>query len=200
VAGDAARKWAEEEAARQQEKFHILARKKPGITALPTLSETAETGEILHQIDARIEHLGKLEAEVHDWEKKNAKAAEAANQSRAAEIANELAAASNGNNFCVAEVKEGDGKLLQAVVDALKTRIKGPIVLAGSTDGGVALIASVPKELTAKFQADKLIQQIAPIVGGKGGGRPEGARGAGEDASKIWEALDEARKIIGAKV
>jgi alanyl-tRNA synthetase len=60
----------------------------------------------------------------------------------------------------------------------------------------VALIAVVPKELTSKLQADKLIQKIAPIVGGKGGGRPEGARGAGKDVFKIGQALEEARKII----
>jgi alanyl-tRNA synthetase len=62
----------------------------------------------------------------------------------------------------------------------------------------VSLIAAVPKELTAKLQADRLIQQIAPIVGGKGGGRPEGARGAGKDASKTGQALDEARKLMGS--
>jgi alanyl-tRNA synthetase len=43
-----------------------------------------------------------------------------------------------------------------------------------------------------------LIQRIAPIVGGKGGGRPEGARGAGKDPSKIDQALDEARKILAS--
>ena len=68
--------------------------------------------------------------------------------------------------------------------------------LAGATDGNVALIASVPKDLTSKFQADKIIQQIAPIVGGKGGGRPEGARGAGKDASKIGDALAKARALM----
>ncbi|PYL14482.1 MAG: hypothetical protein DMF43_01325, partial [Verrucomicrobia bacterium] len=55
----------------------------------------------------------------------------------------------------------------------------------------------VPKELTPTFQANKIIQQIAPIVDGKGGGRPENAQGAGKDVSKIGEALDEARKIFG---
>jgi alanyl-tRNA synthetase len=195
VAGEAARTWAEEEAGRQKEEFGMLARKKSDIAELPALSAKI-TSEMLQQLDARAEHLRKLEAEVHDWEKKNSKAADAANQSRAAEIANELAAANNGKDFCVAEVKNGDGKLLHAVADALKTRINGPIVLAGATEGGVSLIASVPKGLTAKFQADKLIQQIAPIVGGKGGGRPEGARGAGKDASRLDQALDEARKLI----
>jgi alanyl-tRNA synthetase len=57
----------------------------------------------------------------------------------------------------------------------------------------------VPKELTSKFQANQIIQQIAPIVDGKGGGRPENAQGAGKDVSKIGEALDEARKYSAAK-
>jgi len=60
------------------------------------------------------------------------------------------------------------------------------------------LIAAVPKELTSKFQANKLIQQIAPIVGGKGGGRPDNARGAGKDTSKIAEALEHARALIAS--
>jgi alanyl-tRNA synthetase len=60
----------------------------------------------------------------------------------------------------------------------------------------VALIVSVPKEMTSKFQANKIIQEIAPIVGGKGGGRPENAQGAGTDASKINQALDRAKKVF----
>jgi len=197
VAGDAARVWAEEQAARQQEKFEVLARKKPDVAALRTFAKEAETAEMLKQIDARAAHLEKLDVDVREWEKKNVKAVEAQLQSRAAEIAKELAAAHVGKDSIVAEVKEADGKLLQAVADALKPKISGPIFLAGATDGSVALIATVPKELTSKVQADKLIQQIAPIVGGKGGGRPESARGAGKDVSKINQALDEARKIIG---
>ncbi len=47
--------------------------------------------------------------------------------------------------------------------------------------------------MTSKFQANKLIQEIAPIVGGKGGGRPESAQGGGPDASKIDKALAEAK-------
>ena len=89
-----------------------------------------------------------------------------------------------------------DGKLLQAVVDALKPKFKGPIFLVSAANGSVALVASVPKEMTAKLQANKLIQQIAPIVGGKGGGRPESAQGAGKDASKINEALAKARELL----
>ena len=47
-----------------------------------------------------------------------------------------------------------------------------------------------------KVQAGKLIQAIAPIVGGKGGGRPDGARGGGKDASRLDEALAKAKSLL----
>jgi alanyl-tRNA synthetase len=196
VAGDAARDWAKQEAGRQQEKFEALARKKAGIAVLPSFAENAETSAMLEQIDARSAHLEKLEAEVHEWEKQHAKAAETDLRSRAGIIANELAAAHAGEKSCVGEVPNADAKLLQAVVDVLKPKFSGPIFLAGATDGRVALIASVPKELTSRLQANKLIQEVAPIVGGKGGGRPEGAQGAGKDATKISETLTRVRELI----
>jgi alanyl-tRNA synthetase len=196
VAGDAAREWAKQEAARQEEKFEALARKKPDIPALPVFGPQAGTAELLKQIDERAAHLEKLDAEVWDWEKKSAKAAETELKSRAAEISRELAQSHADENFCVAEVQNADAKLLQSVADALRPKFNGPIFLVGSRDTSVALIASVPKQLTEKFQANKLIQQIAPIVGGKGGGRPESAQGAGKDASKINEALAKARELF----
>jgi len=196
VAGDAARAWAKQEAARQQEKFDTLARKKSDISALPAFQDDATTAEMLKQLDARAAHLEKVDAEVREWEKKTAKSAETELKSTAAKIAGELTGSHAGENFCVAEVPDADGKLLQAVVDALKSKFKGPIFLAGTRDGSVALVAHVPNELTSKFQANKLIQQIAPILGGKGGGRPESAQGAGKDATKVTEALGKARELL----
>ena len=196
VAGDAARKWAEQEAARQKEKFATLARKKPDIAELPVFESNADTAEMLKQIDARAAHLERVDAEVREWEKKSSKAAEADLKSRAAQIAGELAASHAGKNFCAAEVADADGKLLQAVVDALKPKFKIPIFLIGATKGSVALVASVPKEMTSKFQANKIIQEIAPIVGGKGGGRPESAQGGGADPSQVGEALAKAKELF----
>jgi alanyl-tRNA synthetase len=196
VAGDAARAWAKQEAARQQAKFETLTRKKPDLAALPVFQDDALTAEVLKQIDARAAYLEKLDAEVREWEKKTAKSAEAELKSRAAQIASELAQSHAGKNFCVAEIPNADGKLLQAIVDALKSKFKGPIFLVGARDASVALVAYVPNELTSKFQANKLIQQIAPIVCGKGGGRPESAQGAGKDASKINDALTKVRELL----
>jgi alanyl-tRNA synthetase len=196
VAGDAARNWAKTEAAKQQEKFEALARKKDGIGALPAFAESAETKAMLKQVDERSAQLEKLEGEVHEWQKQQAKASEVDLKSRAAEIAKELRAAHAREKAIVASVADADGKMLQAVVDALKSHFGGPIFLAGAVDGRVALIASVPKDLTTQFQANKLIQEVAPIVGGKGGGRPDNAQGAGKDTSKIDDALARARELL----
>jgi alanyl-tRNA synthetase len=194
VAGDAARAWADKEAARQQEKFEMLARKKADAAALPAFESKAGTAEALKQIDARAAHLDKLDVDVREWEKKTTKTAEAQLQSRAATIANELAA--SHKNFCVAELPDADAKLLGAVADALKSKFNGPIFLAGAANGRVALIAVVPKELTSKFQANKIIQEVAPIVGGKGGGRPENAQGGGTDPTKVGKAVAAAKKLL----
>src|SRR5256714_4989506 len=196
VAGEAAKQWAKEEAERQQQKFEGLARKKSDVATLPAFDGTAETDAELQQIDARAAHLQKIEAEVHEWQKQQAKASEADLKSRAAAVAKELRAAQADQRAIVASVPDADGKLLQSIVDALKSYFSGPIFLAGTIDGRVALVASVPKEVTTQFQANKLIQEIAPIVGGKGGGRPDNAQGAGQDATKIDEALTRARELL----
>jgi alanyl-tRNA synthetase len=196
VVGEAARAWAKHEAARQQEKFDALARRKPDIATLPVFETEAGAAQMLKQIDARAAHLERVDADVREWEKKTAKSAEAELKSRAAHIANELTQSHAGQNFCVSVVPDADGKLLQGVAEVLKTKINGPIFLVGTRDAQVALVAYVPKQLTAKFQANKLIQQIAPIVGGKGGGRPESAQGAGKDASKVGEAVARARELL----
>jgi alanyl-tRNA synthetase len=190
VAGEAVTKWAREEAVRQEERFAALAKKKPDLAPLPAFAQENAT-----TIDARAAHLEKIETEVRDWEKANAKAAEVETQSRAATIAKQLAA-SDGQAFRVAQVPEADGKLLQAIANALKAQFNGPIFLAGEKDGRVALIAAIPKELTSRFQAGRLIQETAPLVGGKGGGRPELAQGGGNDPAKIEAALAKAKALL----
>ena len=193
VAGNAVGEWARREAERQEEKFQALAKKKTGLAPLPELEPDKAAGMVA-SIDARAAHLETLETEVREWEKTNAKAAEAGMQSRAAAIAQELAASDGA--FRVAQVPEADGKLLLAVADSLKTRFDGPFFLAGEKEGRVSLIASVPKALTTRYQAGKLIQEIAPLVGGKGGGRPELAQGGGTDATQIEAALAKARALL----
>ena len=63
-------------------------------------------------------------------------------------------------------------------------------------DGKVALIASVTPDLSKKAPAGQIVKQLAPIVGGGGGGRPDFAEAGGKDPAKIKELLAEARVLV----
>jgi alanyl-tRNA synthetase len=102
----------------------------------------------------------------------------------------------NGISLITQSFPESDADYLQAIVDALKGRFQGVVVVGGTTGGAVSLIASVSPEFTKKVQAGKIIQQIAPMVGGKGGGKPDHARGGGKDASKLDEALAKVKSLL----
>jgi alanyl-tRNA synthetase len=79
---------------------------------------------------------------------------------------------------------------LRSVVDTLRERLpSGVICLGGATDGKVSLVAAVSKDLMKRFPAGRLVQEIAKMVGGGGGGRPDLAQAGGKDASKLDEAL-----------
>ena len=83
-----------------------------------------------------------------------------------------------------------------ALAESLKGSFAGVVVLGTASAGAVALVASVSKDFQGKVQAGKIIQAIAPIVGGKGGGKPDFARGGGKDASKLDEALGKAAAML----
>jgi alanyl-tRNA synthetase len=100
----------------------------------------------------------------------------------------------------VAQLHGASGDELQSVADALKGQFAGVAFLAGVSGEQVALVASVSPEFTGKFQAGKIIQTIAPVVGGKGGGRPDTARGAGKEIHQVGEALVRTRALLGAAV
>ena len=124
------------------------------------------------------------------------KALKAAQQREASGKAKDLLATAD-NNVLIANLGDVDADYTMAVNDALKGQFGGIIVLAATGGGSVTLMANVGKEHQARVQAGKIIQTIAPIVGGKGGGKPDFARGGGKDVSKVDAALAEARKLVG---
>ena len=102
----------------------------------------------------------------------------------------------NGIPSVIADLGQAEGDTLQSAADALKGKFGGVIVLGGVSGAAVALVAAVGKDHTAKVSAGKIIQTIAPVVGGKGGGTPDNARGGGKDAAKLADALNAAREFI----
>ena len=142
----------------------------------------------------------KLEALLAE-EKELQKQLKAAQQRQAAETARTLQAQAvtiKSTPAIIAHLGGVDGDALQAVADALKGEFAGVTVLTGSGEGRVALAASVSPEFVKQFQAGKLIQTLAPIVGGKGGGRPDFARGAGKDPAQIEAVLAKAKALLEA--
>ena len=122
-------------------------------------------------------------------------------QSQAAGMARELlsqAETINGLQVVTANLGQADGDYAQAVVDALKGEFEGVIVLGASSGGRVVLLANVADSLTDRIEAGKIIQVIAPVVGGKGGGKPTQARGGGKDASRVDEALAKVAGLVAA--
>ncbi len=151
---------------------------------------------------------GKVNSPVHELEKKIEallahqkeleKQLKSAHQKEAAGRAKDLLVRTetvNGIPAIVENLGSAEGDTLQTIVDALKGQFKGVIVLGGANNGAVALIASVSADFTAKVQAGKIIQTIAPIVGGKGGGKPDNARGGGKEPGKLDEALAKVKTL-----
>ena len=86
---------------------------------------------------------------------------------------------------------------LRALVDQHRDRIKsGVVVLAAPSDDKVSIVVGVTADLTKKVTAGQVVKELAPIVGGKGGGRPDFAEAGGKDPSKIGEMLASARAVV----
>jgi alanyl-tRNA synthetase len=69
-------------------------------------------------------------------------------------------------------------------------------VLAAPVDGKVLIVAGVTPDLVKKIPAGQVVKQLAPIVGGGGGGRPDFAEAGGKDPSKIAELLAASRGVV----
>jgi alanyl-tRNA synthetase len=86
---------------------------------------------------------------------------------------------------------------LRSLSDSLRDRLKrGVVVLAGDSDGKVHLLVSVTKDLADRVSAGQLVKELAPIIGGGGGGRADFAEAGGKDPSRVDEMLAKARETV----
>ena len=149
----------------------------------------APLAEVEKKLEATLARQKELEKELS-----------ALRQKAAAGLAKELLAKATKGEVpsIVEEIPGADGNELQFVADALKSFFDGVILLAGVSEGAVSLVAVTGKAHQASLPAGKLIGVVAPLVGGKGGGKPDGARGGGRDASGLQAALAKAKEQIAA--
>ncbi len=139
----------------------------------------------------------KLLTQLRDLEKENKKLKEklfaggggGGNGNRAVDVA--------GLQVVIQNLDGADSESMRTFVDDQKNRLGSGVVVAGAKQGEKALLAvGVTKDLTAKIQAGKIIKEVAGIVGGGGGGRPDFAQAGGKNPEKLQEALDSVPDII----
>ena len=178
-------------------------RRIEAVAGLRAYDKTRQDAALLSSVSARLNapvaELEKKIAALLSQQKDLEKQLQSVRQKQAAEVARGLASKVQPNGATpriIENLGAADGDFLQAVADAIKGQFKGVIVLGGTANDAVSLVASVSPEFTASYQAGKIIQAIAPIVGGKGGGRPDNARGGGKDTGKLDEALQKAETLL----
>jgi len=102
-----------------------------------------------------------------------------------------------GIKLVAREVSGLDKDGLRALVDQHRDRIKsGVVILASPADGKVSIVVGVTPDLTKKIPAGQVVKQLAPLVGGGGGGRADFAEAGGKDPSRVGEMLAAAPAIV----
>ena len=105
----------------------------------------------------------------------------------------------DGAKVLISQVDNLDAKQLRDIADRLKEKLgSGVVVLASAGAGNVNLVATVTKDLTKRYHAGNIIKELAAMLGGGGGGRPEFAQAGGKHAGKIGEALRRAEELVQA--
>ena len=108
----------------------------------------------------------------------------------------------DGVTVVVGEVPAARPDALRGAIDWVRHKTESSAVLLATGDESkVTLIAGMSKAAVARgLKAGDLIREAAPVVGGKGGGRPDMAQGGGNDPTRIGEALEAARNWIAEKL
>ena len=103
----------------------------------------------------------------------------------------------NGVKVMAKSVEDLDKGGMRHLSDTLMAQVKSGVVIIGNKgDGKVSFIVRVSDDLTKKVRAGNIIKEIAPIVGGRGGGRPDMAEGGGSEPEKLSEAIDASYGVI----
>ncbi|MET0151055.1 MAG: alanine--tRNA ligase [Candidatus Binatia bacterium] len=156
-----------------------------------------EIGEILKgPEEASVERLERLLAERKELERRLQEAQSKLAGSQSADLVSRMRRV-NGVAVLAARVDDVDDKGLREMADQLRGRLGSGIVVLGTRRGEKALLlAAVTKDLVERYPAGRIIKEIAPIVGGGGGGKPELAQAGGPDPSRLDAALDKVYEVV----
>jgi alanyl-tRNA synthetase len=171
--------------------YESMKRQEEELTSLAALLKVQPT--------ELVERARKLVAQLREQERLLDQFKTKAMGSRASAIADEIRVV-NGVKLLVQRVDGLEPKELRRFADSVRDRLGSGALLLGTVyEEKVALVAMVTKEWSDRIDAGRLLQEIAPIVGGSGGGRPDMAQAGGKLADRLDEALGRGREILTAE-
>jgi alanyl-tRNA synthetase len=149
----------------------------------------AGVSEVYERTEKMLKNVRDLEKEVETLKGKLAARDSGDLISRAKEI--------NGVKTLAAEVAISDAKTLRDFADKLRDKLGSGVILLGSqSEDKALLLCMVTKDLTDRFHAGNIVKELAPIVGGKGGGRPDMAQAGGTNPQNLGKIFSELEKIL----
>ncbi len=162
------------------------------VTSLATHSDAVSPADALKlELDKKDSEIKRLQRELDQARMKSASSTVASVTDKIKDI--------HGVKVLAHRVDNLERAQMRTLVDQLRDKLgSGVVVLGSATNGNVALIVGVTKDLTQKIQAGKVIGPVAQRVGGKGGGRPDLAEAGGKDPEALDAALTEAYNVVGS--
>jgi len=161
------------------------------VSTLVGRSDVSPAAALRQELDRREDELKKLRKELDQVRMKSAASAVASADENVKDVKGIKVLAHRADNL--------DRNQLRTLVDNFRNKLGSGVVIVGSvTEGKVAVIVGVTKDLTAKLQAGKIVGQVAQKVGGSGGGRPDMAEAGGKDPEALDGALRESYAVVDA--
>ena len=147
--------------------------------------------------DQAAEKVERLLAGMRELEKKVAQLEQRRSGDAVGELLSQVREA-GGTRSLVARVEGVESKGMRNLSDRIREKLgSGVVVLAATVDSGVAVTVAVTSDCTDRFNAGKIIKEIAPLVDGRGGGKPDFAQAGGKNPAGIDSLLEKANELIG---
>ena len=161
--------------------------------------ELRRVGELLRVAPGEVAtRVARLLDERKEKEREIASLKNASRGASAGELASEARELA-GTKVLAARAEGATGKELRGMVDDLRGKLgSGIVLLAAEQDGRVSLALGVTPDLKERYKAGDLVREVAAIVGGKGGGRPDFAQAGGSDASQVDAAFERLFELVQA--
>jgi alanyl-tRNA synthetase len=177
------------------------------VTGRDAFNRFQETEALVDQISGELRATrGDIPAAVNKLQEDLKRARREADELRLKLALGAGASASNGNEarevaggvkVLAREASDLDAQALRQLSDTLLAQIKsGVVVLGRRADGKASLIVRTSADLAKRVPAGQVIKELAPVIGGRGGGKPDMAEGGGPETQKLAEALEASYKVV----